>query len=54
MSKVGVASLRQQDRHARFVASLRFASPYALANRYSDGGPGRRRHRSRRVGGRAR
>jgi len=54
MSKVGIATILQDERHARFVTEgLRLIgkSPYALAHRYSDGGAGRRRHRSTRVGG---
>ena len=53
MSRVGVATRAQEERHVRFIAALRVATRYAPAMRYSDGGAGRRRHRSRRVGGRA-
>jgi hypothetical protein len=54
MGKVGIASYPQQERHGVFVSEgIRLAgrSRYALAMRYSDGGAGKRRHRSRRIGG---
>jgi hypothetical protein len=51
MSRVGIASRNQWERHGRFVAALGAMTRYAPGNRASDGGPGKWRHRSERVGG---
>lgn len=51
MGKVGVGSLKQQTLHSMFVSSLGGRTRYAPGNRSSDGGAGKRRHRSTRIGG---
>jgi hypothetical protein len=51
MGRLNIATPAQESRHTHFVTLLHIRAPYAPAVRYSDGGAGRRRHRSSRIGG---
>lgn len=51
MSKVGIATHQQIERHNLFMMSMGGKTRYAIGNRYSDGGAGKRRHRSKGIGG---
>lgn len=57
MSKPGDATMKQINRHGNFILALgpRGKSPYSVCRRAErgDGGAGRRRHKSTRIGGRS-